>query len=335
MQHPYSKNEHDDASSLGSGDYGGESVTSDSCLPFPRIFDAGVELESLCRAEISGGEEAAATLGFPPLCLPIARLLAGNICCVDCGEENSDVLRYASIGYGTILCMECASRHATESEEESNVKHLGEEHWSLRSTLAILEGGNTQMLDYVKHKPRWRPPKGRSNESYPDDILAFKQVYLSDAAAKYRKSLAKKVDAIFHDRITALRHEDAAKEELSRVVDVSRRDPFQQIFERNKMSGDEIPGFFNSDSSQANDAGDIPSRGGWSAVRDDGGNFLDTMGRFPGPWKERNLPAPLMKHDAPNIDLIKKRINMRRAMNSTIKANQDTAEFGADKPWGT
>lgn len=331
MQHPYSKNDQDDASSLGSGDYGGGSVTSDGCRPFPRIFDAGVELESLCRAEISGGEEAAATLGFPPLCLPIARLLSGNICCVDCGEENADVLRYASIGYGTMLCRDCATRHATESGEESNVRHLGEEHWSLRSALAILEGGNTRMLDYVKHKPRWRPPKGRSNESYPEDILAFKQVYLSDAAAKYRKNLARRVDAVFHDRIAALRREDAAKEEMSQVVDVSCRDPFQRIFERNKMSMDEIPVFFNSDSPQANDAGDILSRGGRTAFRYDGGGVLDATGRFAGPRKGRNMPAPLMK-EAPNIDLIKQRINMRRAMNSTIKAQ---AALESDEPWRT
>ena len=113
MQRPYSDNDNDDASTLGSkcmsGDEG-QSVTSNSSRsrPFPRIFNAGIELESLCRAEISGGNTD--TLGFPPLCLPIARLLAGNQCCVDCGEERSDFLKYASIGYGTILCQDCAHR---------------------------------------------------------------------------------------------------------------------------------------------------------------------------------------------------------------------------------
>jgi hypothetical protein len=115
MQRPYSDNDNDndDASTLGSksmiGDEG-QSVSSNSnrSRPFPRIFNAGIELESLCRAEISGGNTD--TLGFPPLCLPIARLLAGNQCCVDCGEERSDLLKYASIGYGTILCQDCAHR---------------------------------------------------------------------------------------------------------------------------------------------------------------------------------------------------------------------------------
>jgi hypothetical protein len=334
MQHPYSNSDNDDTSSLGLGGYEGEYVTSDSCRLFPRIFDAGVELESLCRAEISGGK-AALTLGFPPSCLSVARLLAGNICCVDCSEENSDLLGYASIGYGTILCQDCATRHIVESGEESNVKHLSKEHWNLRATLSILEGGNTQMLDYVKLKPRWRPPKGRSNESYPEDILALKQVYLSVAAATYRRNLAKKADAIYYGCITALRQEDALKEELLQILDISRRDPFQQIFERNKMSGDEIPGFFNGDSPQDHDARGILNRGQGAAIRTDGAGSPEAMGRFAGPRKGRNLPAPLMKHEAPNIDLIKQKINMRRAMNPSIKANQHTAAFGADETWGT
>lgn len=321
MQHPYSDNDNDDASSLGSKSSGfgdeGQSVTSNSSRPFPRIFNAGIELESLCRAEISGGK--AETFGFPPLCLPIARLLAGNQCCVDCGEERSDLLKYASIGFGTILCQDCAHRHVTESGEESQVKHLRDEHWSLRSTLAIFEGGNTQMLDYVKHKPRWRPPKGKSNESYSEDILAFKQVYLSNAAATYRKLLSKKVDAVFYARITAMRKEDAAKEKLLQTMDFSRRDPFQQIFEQNNMSGDEIPGFFTSDSPQANDSGGNPHNGEGEGVGDNRVISPENKARIAGPRKGRNLTAPLMKHEAPNIDLIKQRIKLRRA---SINANQ-------------
>ena len=181
------------------------------------------------------------------------------------------------------------------------------------------------MLDYVKHRPRWRPPKGKSNESYSQDILAFKQVYLSAAAATYRKNLAKKADAVFYGRITALRSEDAAKEELLLAVDFSRRDPFQQIFEQNNLSGDDIPGFFKSDSPQANDATAVPRRAGGAAVRNGGAS---------SPNKGRTLTAPLMKHEVPNIELIKQRINLRRAMNPSINANQHTPAIGADEPGG-
>ena len=110
---------HDDAStlgtkSLGAGDVDDHTITQGQSLP--RIFIAGDELQSLCRAEISGGDSHA-IVGFPPTCLPIVRLLLGNHCCVDCGDEEQDRLIYASIGYGTILCAECAHRHVTMSEK--------------------------------------------------------------------------------------------------------------------------------------------------------------------------------------------------------------------------
>jgi len=163
------------------------------------------------------------------------------------------------------------------------------------------------MLDYVKHRPRWRHPKGKSNESYSQDILAFKQVYLSAAASTYRKNLAKKAHAVFYGRITALRHEDAAREELLLAVDFSRRDPFQHIFKQNNMSGDDISGFFKSDAPQ--DASAFPRIAGGAAVRNGGAS---------SPKKGRSLTAPLMKHEVPNIELIKLRINSRRAMNPSI-----------------
>lgn len=155
MQHPYQQDDDASASTLGSksgsgdgdGDGYAQSISNNS-QPLPRIFDAGLELESLCRAEISGGENDSIgeytnaglifpinadaltcvthknglfrkLLGFPPTCLQIVRLLIGNHCCVDCGDERSDSLQFASIGYGTILCYECAHRHATTAGEVS------------------------------------------------------------------------------------------------------------------------------------------------------------------------------------------------------------------------
>lgn len=37
--------------------------------------------------------------------------------------------------------------------------------------LTLLEGGNTNMLDYVKNKPRWRPSKFGKSEDDSDDVL--------------------------------------------------------------------------------------------------------------------------------------------------------------------
>ena len=177
MEHPYHNNNNinnEDESTIGSKSYLGDGMMDDQSAiqltnePLPRIFNAGLELESLLRAEMSGNPFCN---GFPPTCLPIARLLAGNSCCVDCGDEKYDILVYASIGYGTILCQECATRHINITPNESNIRHIKIEDWDLRSALCILEGGNTKMLDYVKHKPRWRPPKFGAKSTDSEDVL--------------------------------------------------------------------------------------------------------------------------------------------------------------------
>mmetsp|Transcript_5812 Transcript_5812/g.9165 ORF Transcript_5812/g.9165 Transcript_5812/m.9165 type:complete len:520 (-) Transcript_5812:58-1617(-) len=341
MQDPYHDN--DEASTLGSKSFDGEGedsisngshaqgFTPSNTHALPRIVTASDELESLCRAEMSGGNDAR-IVGFPPTCLPIVRLLAGNHCCVDCGDEDQDRLRYASIGYGTLLCQECAHRHAVMSEGESNIKSLEEDPWNLRSTLALLEGSNTKMLDYVKHKPRWRPPKGnKSSEVLSEDALAFKQIYLSKGAGAYRKDLGRKVDDIFYSRITAMREHDAAKEELLQIMalTVSPRDPFRQIFEQNDVSPEDIPGFFAN----------IASRGGGGVTDGSGSNVgaissaikaRGSVGR-----KGRNMSTPLMKHESPSMNLIKERINSRRSMNSSILMDQHVLPAAEDDDqWG-
>lgn len=181
--------------------------------------------------------------------------------------------------------------------------HLENDHWSLRSTLSMLEGSNTKMLDYVKHKPRWRPPKGKTTESYPEDVLAFKQIYLSKASATYRKELLTKVDNTFYDRITAMRQEDAAREERLQEMNLSDHDPFQHIFEQNNMSADEIPGFFNTTSTLANAAKAGANTGASPTANKKGG----AGGKRGG----RNV-STLMKHEAPSIDVIRQRIEARR-----------------------
>ena len=167
------------------------------------------------------------------------------------------------------------------------------------------------MLDYVKHKPRWRPPKGKSSEVLSEDALAFKQIYLSKGAGAYRKDLGRKVDDIFYSRITAMREHDAAKEELLQMATVSPRDPFRQIFEQNDVSPEDIPGFFAN----------IASRGG--EVTDGNVGAISSAIKARGVGRKgRNMSTPLMKHESPSMNLIKERINIRRSMNSSILMDQ-------------
>jgi len=123
MSHPYPK---EDVSTIGptSMEDDDQSPSYNSSRSLPRIVDAGAELELMCRAEMAGDDKHRPKSGFPPSCLPIVRLLAGNQCCVDCGYDQSNGLNYASIGYGTILCQHCAHRHMTLSREVSVYRSL-------------------------------------------------------------------------------------------------------------------------------------------------------------------------------------------------------------------
>ena len=179
--------------------------------------------------------------------------------------------------------------------QESNIVNIKDGDWNLRSALSLLEGGNMHMLDYVKHKPRWRPPRG-SNDKYSEDVLAFKQIYMSKAAATYRQNLAKKVDDIFYNRITDMREEDAAKEEMLQAFNTTtQRDPFQHIFEKNNVSEDMIPASFRA-----------PAKGkGLSTIRERAER------------KGRNA-APMMKRESPSVEVIKRRISTRRSSLSSF-----------------
>jgi len=284
------------------------SSTSAASTFIPRIADAGTELDSVCRAEISSNTTTSGNkmnLGFPPLCLSLVRLLSGNQCCVDCGEEQSDRLIYASVGYGTLLCTDCAYRHRTITPDESDVGHLLNEHWDLHSTLALFEGGNTNMLEFVKNKPGWKPSnKDKGSSIDPEDILAFKQVYLSHAASVYRKLLTSRTDKVKYIRINAMRQEDAAKEEVMDFSSYHRQsDPIQRILEQNNMSEDDVSGGLFKTTAKP---GEREDKAGLS---------------------ERTTGGVKQPHVAPNIDLIKQRINMRRAMNPSINAlNQGVDE---------
>ena len=115
-----------------------------------RATNAGDELDQICKKEfeanIISDAEKCLFPGFPLKCLPIVRLLAGNHCCVDCGDLTPDALEYGSVAYGSLLCKDCACRHIINTQEQSDIKSLIDDHWDLHSILSLFEGGNTKML---------------------------------------------------------------------------------------------------------------------------------------------------------------------------------------------
>ena len=285
-----------DASTLGDE----QSIAQSFALPrLPRVTNAGEEIEQICISELKGGDSLFP--GFPQKCLPIVKLFAGNHCCVDCGDQN-DALEYGSVAYGTLLCADCACRHTVNTAEQSDIKSLTNDHWNLHSILSLFEGGNTKMLNFIKDKPRWRPKKNQmSGDS--EDVLAFKQIYLSKAATAYRTNLANKVELLYQSRMNALRKEHFLREQQVIRRKIRNQNPFIHVFEMNGVSPNDIP--------EINSSTNI--------------GFRKYVARSQVDVKKEDDPSSPTGYtaDPAQLDLIKERINLRRSMGPST-ANEFT-----------
>lgn len=86
---------------------------------------------------------------FPPTCLQMLRNLPGNQTCVDCGKRQPE---WASISYGSLLCISCAGRHRALGVNTSKVRSVSMDSWTHADVVAMLEGGNDQLASfYTRH----------------------------------------------------------------------------------------------------------------------------------------------------------------------------------------
>lgn len=292
----------DYTSTIGSegGDDASFAAQSFALPRIARATNAGDELDQICKSEFQttlSDAEKSLFPGFPLKCLPIVKLLPGNHCCVDCGDQEQEGLVYGSVGYGTLLCKDCAFRHVTNTEEKSEVKSLTDDIWDLHSILSLFEGGNTQMLEYIKDKPRWRA-KGKSNKEDSEDVISFKQIYLSKAATAYRTNLANKVEHVYQNRMEALKEDATKREERAIRRSIKNRNPFSNILEMNDVPPDDIPGIF----SNAN-----------TGFR----KFAPRTTRIIEEEEENPSSANAYTPDAAQVDRIKQRINAKFSRNGS------------------
>lgn len=325
----------DDESTLGFKSFDGDTTDhmnqeDDTDIPprISRVVTAGSELEAMCLCElemmntISRGNTNVGNyhVGYPERTLPIVKMFSGNHCCVDCGDEESGHLMYGSVGYGTLLCRECAYRHLTNTEEESDIKSLTDDQWTFRNVLALLEGGNSNMLEYIRSKPRWfasKSGKAAATSDVPDleDVIAFKQIYLSKAARTYRIMLSKKVEDTYMEKIRAAKDEYESRERISRMR-VAPLDPIEHIFEMNNISPEDVPGFAGTSTSKRRESD--------QHLRNS--HFSDTAqgGRLSKP---RQQSVATLYQDAEHLSFIKEKIKQRRSMNPSIATDDDGVDL--------
>jgi len=118
---------------------------------------------------------------FPAACRKLLTELPGNDRCMDCGSPDPE---WASVSFGTLICMQCSGKHRSYGVQTSFVRSVRMDTWTHSQILAMLEGGNDQLQGFFN-----RHRLGNSS------TMSSKR-YHTKAANFYRSNLAKHVDSV-------------------------------------------------------------------------------------------------------------------------------------------
>mmetsp|Transcript_52391 Transcript_52391/g.113525 ORF Transcript_52391/g.113525 Transcript_52391/m.113525 type:complete len:440 (+) Transcript_52391:102-1421(+) len=78
------------------------------------------------------------------------RALPGNNICADCSNVNP---QWASVSYGSLVCLECSGQHRSLGVHLSFVRSVAMDSWSAKQIAAMeRSGGNAKLVDYLKSR---------------------------------------------------------------------------------------------------------------------------------------------------------------------------------------
>jgi Putative GTPase activating protein for Arf len=134
---------------------------------------------------------------FPSACLEFLQTIPGNQYCIDCGAMNPD---WASITYGTLLCLQCSGKHRSYGVQVSYVRSLEYDTWNYTQILSMLEGGNTQLRSFF-HRHHLLNNSPRTSHTSPikngkSSQQLYDQRYHTKAALFYKVNLVKHVERV-------------------------------------------------------------------------------------------------------------------------------------------
>merc|ERR1712048_786456 len=76
------------------------------------------------------------------------RALPGNDKCIDC---NQPAPQWASVSYGTLVCLECSGQHRSLGVHLSFVRSVAMDSWTPKQIAAMEKsGGNAKLLEYFE-----------------------------------------------------------------------------------------------------------------------------------------------------------------------------------------
>ena len=146
------------------------------CSDDPSVVQRlALELESLRAVPKHDGK------AFPKCAKALLLSLPGNDRCVDCGNLNPE---WASVTYGTLLCVRCSGRHRSYGVATSRVRSISMDAWSQSQVLALLEGGNEQLQHFFER------------HQMGNDSPISSQRYHTKAALFYKTHLDKHVHKV-------------------------------------------------------------------------------------------------------------------------------------------
>ncbi len=77
------------------------------------------------------------------------RELPGNKSCVDCNTRNP---QWASVSYGTLMCLECSGKHRSLGVHLSFVRSIQMDSWTEKQIKVMRIGGNKKFQEFLKEK---------------------------------------------------------------------------------------------------------------------------------------------------------------------------------------
>jgi len=141
------------------------------------VEQAARELEEIRRVPKHVGAQ------FPTACQWVLSGLPGNECCVDCGSPNPE---WASVTFGSLICMRCSGKHRSYGVKTSFVRSIRMDAWTHEHILAMLEGETIRVESFF--------------DRHEMGDFALSQTssrrYHTKAAKFYRTSLAKHVESV-------------------------------------------------------------------------------------------------------------------------------------------